>query len=345
MLNFYQRFVPQAARIHAPLHAALAGPKVKGSQLVYWTPTMLQAFEDCKASLSRAILLAHPDPSATLASGIGIGAALQQRVRDACQPLAVSSHKLSTTQQKYSPYDHELLAACESIKYFRHMVEGRPFVIFTDHKPLTMLSSNAELNDHHDSSVTCSLSDSSLFRHISGQDNVVADALSRANSIMTPLDYHALASCQDQDVELQDILQNGPALRLERVPIPEKDLNLHCDTSTPQQRPFITTPFRRQVFDTFHGLSHTRANATVQLASQWFVWPGVGKEWRAWTRVCTLPTFQGNVARKGVSTSGRHVFLIVISTWSGRCLSLRASGTVSLPSTDTRWPEGLSLSL
>jgi len=29
MLNIYRRFIPQAASIQAPLHAALAGPKVK----------------------------------------------------------------------------------------------------------------------------------------------------------------------------------------------------------------------------------------------------------------------------------------------------------------------------
>jgi len=93
MLNFYRRFIPQAASIQAPLQAALAGPKVKESQPVDWTPTMIHTFEGCKASLSRATLLAHPDPSATLAlftdaSDNAIGAALQQRVCDAWQPLA-----------------------------------------------------------------------------------------------------------------------------------------------------------------------------------------------------------------------------------------------------------------
>jgi hypothetical protein len=33
-LNFYRRFIPQVASIQAPLHAALAGPKIKGSQPV-----------------------------------------------------------------------------------------------------------------------------------------------------------------------------------------------------------------------------------------------------------------------------------------------------------------------
>ena len=52
MLNFYQRFIPQAASIQGPLHAALAFPKFKGSQPGDWTHTLVQAFEDSKAILS-----------------------------------------------------------------------------------------------------------------------------------------------------------------------------------------------------------------------------------------------------------------------------------------------------
>jgi len=82
ILNIYRLFIPQAASIQAPFHAALAGPKVKGSQPVDWTPAMVQAFEDCTAILSRATLLTHPDPSAALAlftdaPDTAIGAAFQ----------------------------------------------------------------------------------------------------------------------------------------------------------------------------------------------------------------------------------------------------------------------------
>jgi cleavage and polyadenylation specificity factor subunit 1 len=134
MLNFYRRFITQAASIQAPLHAALADTEIKRSQPVDWTPTMVHAFEDCKASLSRATLLTHPDPSAMLALFTD---ASDTAIGDAWQPLPFYSHKLSPAQQKYSAYDRELLAVYETIKYFRHMVEGWPFVIFTDHKPLT----------------------------------------------------------------------------------------------------------------------------------------------------------------------------------------------------------------
>jgi hypothetical protein len=56
---------------------------------------------------------------------------------NAWQPLAFFSKKLNPTQQKYSAYDRELLAAYKAVKYFRHMLEARHFIIFTDHKPIT----------------------------------------------------------------------------------------------------------------------------------------------------------------------------------------------------------------
>jgi hypothetical protein len=91
MLNFYGRILPYAAAIQAPLNAALSGPRFKGLHPITWTPEFHRPFEECKASLSRAILLAHPEPSAPLAlvtdaSISAMGAVLQQRVDNAWQP-------------------------------------------------------------------------------------------------------------------------------------------------------------------------------------------------------------------------------------------------------------------
>jgi hypothetical protein len=141
MLNFYRRFLPDAASTQASLHDAFADPRIKGSHPITWTPDLYRAFEECKASLSRTALLAHPNPSAPLAlvtdaSTSALGAVLQQRVHDAWQPLAFFSKKLNSAQQKYSAYDRELLAVYEAVKHFRHMLEARHFTIFTDHKPI-----------------------------------------------------------------------------------------------------------------------------------------------------------------------------------------------------------------
>jgi cleavage and polyadenylation specificity factor subunit 1 len=107
MLNFYRRFLPHAAAIQAPLHAALSGPRMKGSHPITWTPDLHRAFDEFKASLSQATLLAHPDTSAPLAlvtdaSTTAVGAVLQQRIDNAWQPLTFFSRKLNTAQSKYS---------------------------------------------------------------------------------------------------------------------------------------------------------------------------------------------------------------------------------------------------
>jgi hypothetical protein len=64
MLNFYRRFLPHAAATQASLHALLAGPRIKVSQSITWTPALSQAFEEWKASLSRVAMLDRPDVAA-----------------------------------------------------------------------------------------------------------------------------------------------------------------------------------------------------------------------------------------------------------------------------------------
>ena len=38
---------------------------------------------------------------------------------------------------KYSAFDRELLTCYDAIWHFRHLLEGQPFHLLTDHKPLT----------------------------------------------------------------------------------------------------------------------------------------------------------------------------------------------------------------
>ena len=109
---------------------------------VTWTDSLLAAFKECKASLSQAALLAHPDPCTPLtlvtnASTTAMGAVLQEQLQDVWQALAFFSRKLSPAQQKYSAYDKELLAIYEAMKYFRHALEAWHFTILTDNKLLS----------------------------------------------------------------------------------------------------------------------------------------------------------------------------------------------------------------
>ena len=42
---------------------------------------------------------------------------------------------MSETERKYS-YDRELLPIYQAVQHFKYLLEGRSFIILTDHKPL-----------------------------------------------------------------------------------------------------------------------------------------------------------------------------------------------------------------
>jgi hypothetical protein len=65
----------------------------------------------------------------------GCRAAATCRRRQAATGILLQ--KLNPGQQKYSAYDRELLAVHEAVKHFRHILETRHFIIFTDNKPTT----------------------------------------------------------------------------------------------------------------------------------------------------------------------------------------------------------------
>jgi hypothetical protein len=139
MINFYRRFLPGVAGTLRPLTAALSGnPKA-----LPWTPDMENAFAAAKASLVAAVPLAHPLPEAVLAldtdaSDTHVGAVLQQQGGQHRQPLGFFRKKLSNTEVIFSTFDRELLAAVSGMKQFRSRLEGRPFQLWTDHKPLIL---------------------------------------------------------------------------------------------------------------------------------------------------------------------------------------------------------------
>lgn len=293
MINFYRRFIPGASAIQAPLHALLSGSNAKGKHPVNMTPELLEAFKQCKQSLAKATLLYHPDPNAEIAiftdaSDNAIGAVLQQQYKNQWQPLAFFSRKLTPSQSKYSPYDRELLAIYAAIRHFRYMVEAKVFTVYTDHKPLTHAFSSRRDN--------CSprqfryLDFISQFttdvKHIAGEDNVVADALSRIEAISAPIDFNALSRSQDKDAELTTLLNGNTSLQLKKIAAPDEKTSLYCDLSTGKPRPYITEQYRRQVFDMLHGLSHPGAAATAKLISERFIWPKIRKQCKQWAREC-----------------------------------------------------------
>ena len=182
MVNFYRKFLRGAARILAPLTDALKGP---GKSLT-WTPILEAAFHHAKDLLIKVPELTHPQPSAPIslavdASDSHVGAVLQQKIEIAWFPLSFFSRKLSDTEKKYSAFDRELLVAYLSIRNFRFMLEGREFLLFTDHKPLTsaLFRSSPPWSARQQRHLAYVAEFTSSIVHVPGLENTVADALSR----------------------------------------------------------------------------------------------------------------------------------------------------------------------
>ena len=137
MINFYRNCMPEAANTQAPLNDLLHGKK--GSDRLTWTDQTDEAFTRIKQQLMGATMIAHPRYDAPLtlvcdASDFAIGATLpQQTDKKSWEPLGFYSMKLCPAQQKYSAYDRELTAIYQSIKNLQHLLEGRPFTVYTDH--------------------------------------------------------------------------------------------------------------------------------------------------------------------------------------------------------------------
>jgi len=311
MINFYRRFIPGAAQDQATLNEMTKGNKTKGRKEIQWTEEQETAFRNCKESLSRATELAHPDPAAELllttdASDVAIGAVIEQRSEKGVQPLAFLSKKLKDAQKKYSPYDRELLAIYTAVRHFRHMLEGRHFTIYTDHKPLIYAFNKDQLQSsprqtRHLEFISQFSTD---IRYITGKTNVVADTLSRVEEINAAINMEQLAKAQEQDEELQQILKNTETgLKMKKIPIPGTKAEIYCDTKTKIPRPYVTQAYRKQAFASLHGLAHAGIKATVKLVTERYIWPSIRNDCKRWAQAC-IPCQRGKISRHNKTPIG-----------------------------------------
>jgi hypothetical protein len=298
MINFYHRFILHCAAILQPLHQLLsyASP---GDQALSWTTQADASFAAVKDALALASLLFHPKPDAPLcimtdASDKAMGAVLQQQLKREWHPIAYFSKKFTPTETRYSTFDREHLAVHAAIKHFRHFVEGRTFHILTDHKPLSFALKSHSTN--HSPRQVRQLDFIAQFtsdiRHIKGEDNPVADALSRwcidALSVVgvEGIDFEQMAVAQKEDTEIKHLMSSRfCSLTIKPFPL-QSDTVLLCDISTGVPRPLVPLSLRRTVFCALHSLAHPGIRATQRLVSARFVWPHLNTDVRNWARSC-----------------------------------------------------------
>ena len=198
MMNFYRECIPRVAHSQIHLNKYLKKAKKKDKTPIVWDAVSEQAFADCKKLLAEATLMAFPDEDAELrlvtdASDLSMGAALEvcdmsareKGMKPVWRPLAFFSRKFNPAQRKYSTYDRELMAIAKAVKHFHYSLEGRSFHVCTDHKPLLYIQiKNHDAAPSHRVRRVTFLSEYDItYSYLPGEDNSVADVLSRIESI------------------------------------------------------------------------------------------------------------------------------------------------------------------
>ncbi|GBN30900.1 Transposon Ty3-G Gag-Pol polyprotein [Araneus ventricosus] len=296
LLNYYCRNIPRAAHVQALLTDYLRDPHTSEKNVLIWAEESIKDFVNSRQQLANATLLFLPSPDAQLtlyvdASDFVLGAALHQIKDSGLQPLGIFSRKLTETEKKYSAYNRELLAAYSAIKHFRFMLEGRTFVLYTVHKPLTyaFMQKSDKCSPRQLRHLDFISQFTTDIRHVTGVENIPADTLSRTAAIAcpTPINYQDMDEAQSSDRDLQTYLANpSPTLQLKRLVMPNSSVELSCDTSTDKVRPFVPLTQRKKIFETLHGISHPGRKATVKLIADRFVWPNIRADCEKWAKAC-----------------------------------------------------------
>ena len=241
LAGFYRRFV----RDFSTIAAALNDLTKKGVPFV-WGAAQDAAFDELKRCLISAPLLMLPDFNKQFyiecdASGIGIGGVLMQEGK----PVAYFSEKLNGAQLNYPVYDKELYALVRALEVWQHYLWPKEFTIHSDHEALKFLKCQTNLNKRHAKWMEFIESFPYIIKYKKGKENVVADALSRKNMLLTHLDIQvpgleslrdlyasdtdfaaAFANCSDVKAWEKYHMHDGYLFRANKLCVPESSVRL-----------------------------------------------------------------------------------------------------------------------
>ena len=192
MVNYYRDMWKRRSHMLAPLSGLVS----KTAKWI-WGETQQKAFDEIKRAISKDTLLAFPDFNEefhiyTDASDYQLGAVIMQKNK----PLAFYSRKLNKAQRRYTTGEQELLSIVETLKEFKNILLGQKLTVHTDHK--NILYGNLS-NDRITRWRLLLEEYGPTFLHVKGEDNVVADALSRLDATFPSEpeeeDAHHIAYC------------------------------------------------------------------------------------------------------------------------------------------------------
>ncbi|KAH0671271.1 hypothetical protein KY285_023835 [Solanum tuberosum] len=260
-----------------------------------WNPEAGLAFESLKTTMSTTPVLALSDYShefvvETDASHGGIGAVLMQKGR----PIAYFSKVLAPKHRGKSIYEKEYMALLSAVDRWRHYLQFKHFVVWTDHHRLKYLLEQKVTSAIQQKGLTKLLGLDYEVQYKRGAENRVTDALSRHQEGLDSLDDQAtgnlmaISSCTPtwvreiigsyvEDARVWDIL----TLLLTLLAVDSHGPNLwHYSAGILRKKGKVYVgshgTLRQQLISSFHDTpigGHSGQLGTLKRLSQLFYWP------------------------------------------------------------------------
>ncbi|UYV69334.1 hypothetical protein LAZ67_6003264 [Cordylochernes scorpioides] len=276
-VNVYNKFIPEYARLRAPLNNLL-----KKDVVWNWNEVCQKAFIDLKGKLTQHPILhlykeGLPCQVYCDASTLGIAGILKQVHPDGnVYPVQYFSRTLRPHEKNYSISELECLAIVESVEKFRIYLMGRKFTIFSDHHALQWLKT---IKNPSGRLFRWSLRLSSYeyeVRYIKGKLQYEADLLSR-----NPF-------CGFVDATLIKTHQPPPS---KESSLTIDHNGLHTVSRKGVTKIILPKPLIQQLLQTVHTqYNHPGISQMSRLISTQYYWQGMSKDIKQ--KVKTCPTCQ-----------------------------------------------------
>ncbi|CAI7811544.1 unnamed protein product [Closterium sp. NIES-53] len=285
--NYYNRFVPQYAKIATPLTNLL-----KKNTPFKWEDVHQQAMEQLKTALTSAPVLIVPDPEKDYvieadASDQAVGAVLMQDQGKGLQAIAYLSKKLHGAELNYPIHDKEALAIITAFKTWRCYLEGRKTTVYTDHCSLKYLKMQPTLSrrqvrwidfleTHFDYDIV----------NKPGHKNK-ADALSRPGHV-------AAIQIEGMNPLLKGLFMHGYTIDPE-IPLAEKKKLLQWDHDVALRKGSTKIwvpnylPLRQLLLEEFHDVlysGHFGSNKTLAGIAKVYYWPHMANDVHKFVTSC-----------------------------------------------------------
>lgn len=214
--SHYERFVSGLASMLAQMRK-LANSKPRKW---HWPKECDTEFRKARKAMSEVDTLAFFDPTQPTevradASKRGIGySIMNKRPDNSVVPIQNGSRTLKDEEQRYHPMKRELLSVYEACVEFKPFLFGRPFILYTDSKPLLKYIKKADTAKMDDKTARMVLYLNSLpmeMRYLRGAANWWADGFSRAPTpvvmALTIMTAEKWASKQREDKECATLIR------------------------------------------------------------------------------------------------------------------------------------------